>query len=337
MAVYAVGAVARRSRCSYLEFGQSRQSFCFCQTGRWVQAVHQFQQPSHVFGGTFAMTMVGNKPQNESRGVTFRFSRICLRFLRNHYGWAGILTCLGATILGCAPESAYAQAAATGSAAETCLAANSNLSLGTRLPRTSARLKAREPLNIVAIGSSSTVGLWELRPSATYPEVMRREILRLQSDAKLSITNSGRVGDTIPDNLARFDRDVLSFKPDLVLWQLGTNDIAWGGHVDDQLKNRIVQGIHALKASGADVILMDLQYAPMVLASAHYSRMQAMITEVAQQERLGLFSRFTLMRKSIDAGLSPGALVSWDRLHNSTEGYDCVGRALARAIVASAR
>jgi acyl-CoA thioesterase I len=72
----------------------------------------------------------------------------------------------------------------------------------------------------------------------------------------------------------------------------------------------------------------------MVLA-ADYSRMQTLITEVAQQERIGLFSRFALMRKSIDAGLAPDALVSWDRLHNSGEGYDCIGRALARTILAS--
>jgi acyl-CoA thioesterase I len=286
--------------------------------------------------GTSAMTMVNNRPQGASRGGISGFFIIPLGSIKGNFCRAARMAYLGAAILGATSGSLHAQTPASVSAAEICLTANSNLSLGARLPRTRARLKSHEPLSIVAVGSSSTVGLWELRPSATYPEVMRREILRLQSDAKLSITNSGRVGDTIPDNLARFERDVLSLKPDLVLWQLGTNDIAWGGHVDDELKNKIVKGVHALKASGADVILMDLQYAPMVLASAHYSRMQAMIGEVAQQERVGLFSRFALMRRSIDAGLSPGALVSWDRLHNSTEGYDCVGRALARTILVHA-
>jgi lysophospholipase L1-like esterase len=280
------------------------------------------------------MMMVSNKPRGASTASVLGF--LIIRSIKGNFCRAGKIACLSAAIFGVASESAHAQPPATTSAAEACLAANSNLSLGARLPRTAARLKSREPLKIVAIGSSSTVGLWELRSSATYPEVMRREILRLQSNAEISITNSGRVGDTIPDNLARFERDVLSFKPDLVLWQLGTNDIAWGGHVDDQLKNKIVQGVHSLKASGADVILMDLQYAPMVLASAYYARMQSMIGEVAQQERIGLFSRFALMRRSIDAGVPAGALVSWDRLHNSAEGYDCVGRALARTILANA-
>jgi lysophospholipase L1-like esterase len=166
---------------------------------------------------------------------------------------------------------------------------------------------------------------------------MRRELLRLQPNSRIDVVNSGRIGDTIPDNLARFEQDVFSFRPDLVVWQLGTNDVAWGGQPDDQLGNKVVQGVRALKANGADVILMDLQFSPMVLASSYYSKMQTIVSEVAQQENIGLFSRFALMRNSVDAGVSQGALVSFDGLHNSAEGYDCIGRALARAIFANTR
>jgi acyl-CoA thioesterase-1 len=259
------------------------------------------------------------------------------RLIKDNLCRAARIAFVGAALLGGAPEGARAQAPQDMSTAETCLAANLNLSLGARLPRTEARLKSSEPLQIVAIGSSSTVGLWVLSPAATYPEVMRRELLRLQSNTRINVVNSGRVGDTIPDNLARFEQDVFSFRPDLVVWQLGTNDVAWGGHADDELKIQVVQGVHALKASGADVILMDLQFSPMVLASSYYSRMQAIVSEVAQQENIGLFSRFALMRNSVEAGVPAGALVSWDGLHNSSEGYDCVGRALARAIFANTR
>jgi acyl-CoA thioesterase I len=175
-----------------------------------------------------------------------------------------------------------------------------------------------------------------LTSAATYPEVMRRELLRLRSNAMVNVINSGRVGDTIPDNLARFGRDVLAHTPDLVVWQLGTNDVAWGGRPDDQLKSSIVQGVRALKAGSADVVLMDLQYAPWVLASAYTSTMEAIIAAVAKQEHVGLFSRFALMRNSINAGVAQSALVTWDGLHNTADGYDCIGRALARAIATSA-
>jgi acyl-CoA thioesterase I len=250
---------------------------------------------------------------------------------------AARIACIGAAIAtgGCA--GAFAQGREGLSSAERCLAANPSLSLRAALPRTAARLKAGEPLRIVAVGSSSTVGLWVVRSTSTYPEVMRQELSRLKSNDGIRVINSGRVGDTIPGNIARFERDVLAYKPDLVVWQLGTNDVAWGGHPDDLLRSKVIEGVRALKAGSGDVILMDLQYAPMVLASGHYSTMEAIIADVAKQERVGLFSRFALMRNSVDAGVSSGALVSWDGLHNTADGYDCIGRALARAIVNSAR
>jgi lysophospholipase L1-like esterase len=238
---------------------------------------------------------------------------------------------LGAAILVASFELARSEQF-SGTPAEACLAVNRYLSLGAQLPRTAARLKDGERLLIVAIGSSSTVGLWVLRSAATYPEVMRQELVRLRSNAEIKVVNSGRIGDTIEGNVARFKRDVFSHRPDLVVWQLGTNDIAWGGHPDAQLKNTVLQGVRMLKASGADIILMDLQYAPMVLASPYYSNMEAIIFEVAREEKVGLFSRFTLMRKSIEAGVPPSALVSWDGLHNTADGYDCIGRALARSV-----
>jgi acyl-CoA thioesterase I len=247
------------------------------------------------------------------------------------------IACVGVAVVGGSSGEALSQSSEVPPSAETCLVVNSDLSLGVHLPRTAKRLKSGEPLKIVAIGSSSTVGLWVLHSAATYPEVMRQELLRLSPNARISVINSGRIGDTIPDNIARFERDVFAYKPDLVVWQLGTNDIAWGGHPDDLLKSRVTEGVKALKAGSGDVILMDLQYAPLVLRSIHYSTMEAIITDVAKQERVGLFSRFALMRNSIAAGVSSGALVSWDGLHNTVDGYDCIGRALARAISNSVR
>ena len=249
---------------------------------------------------------------------------------------ARIVASIGAAMLVGLSGSAPCQAKDEISSAERCLAANLNVSLGAKLPRTAARFKSREPLKIVAIGSSSTVGLWVLRSAATYPEVMARELSRLRSADTIKVINSGRIGDTIPNNISRFERDVFAHTPDLVIWQLGTNDVAWGGRPDDGLKKSVLQGVRALKAASADVVLMDLQYAPQVLASASYSTMEGIIADVARQERVGLFSRFALMRNSIDAGVAQSALVTWDGLHNTADGYDCIGRALARAIATSA-
>jgi lysophospholipase L1-like esterase len=130
---------------------------------------------------------------------------------------------LAAALLIATSDGAFAQASP--SDAEACLAANRTLSLGAPLPRTAARLKAGDSLRIVAVGSSSTTGLWVLSPGATYPEVMRRELARLRPHTRTEVINSGHIGETITGSMARFQRDVLAYGPDLVIWQLGTNDV----------------------------------------------------------------------------------------------------------------
>ena len=107
---------------------------------------------------------------------------------------------------------------------------------------------------------------------------MRHELTELRPTLRIEVINRGRLGDTIVGAIARFERDVLAYWPDLVVWQLGTNDVVWGGRAEGH-QHRIIEGVRALKGIGADVILMDLQYARMVLASSQHSDMQAIISE----------------------------------------------------------
>ena len=67
------------------------------------------------------------------------------------------------------------------SSAERCLSANFNVSLGAQLSRKAARLNSGEPLNIVAIVSPSTVGLWVLRSAADGYDCTGRALARVIS------------------------------------------------------------------------------------------------------------------------------------------------------------
>ena len=219
--------------------------------------------------------------------------------------------------------------------AETCLAVNKGLSLGAPLPRTANIIKAHQPLRIVAIGSSSTVGLWMVRKEKTYPGVMRSELLRLDPSLRIEIINSGRNGDTIPGNIARFEHDVFAHHPDLVIWQIGGNDFTWG-EKGESLEHKIASGVAMLRAHGADVILMDQQYTPVILAT-HYAKMQAAIATVAREHQVAYLPRFDMLHKTVQAGVSIVSLSAFDGLHMSGDAYDCTGRVLARAIMAAVK
>ncbi len=224
--------------------------------------------------------------------------------------------------------------AAPAAPAEACLQFASGLSLGTSLPLTRAKLRAGGPLTIVAFGSSSTTGFGAFGKGTAFPDVMKKELSRLHPGVTIELINSGRIMEDLPDNVARIDSDVLRYKPDLLIWQIGTNDVVWRG-IADNAKDMLGDAVKQIKAAKTDVVLLDLQYAPLVLLTSRYVRMEKIIADVAGEQKVGHFPRFLLMKRAIEAGVT--GLVSWDGLHNSADGYACVGVALARMIDAAAR
>ena len=185
----------------------------------------------------------------------------------------------------------------------------------------------------MALGSSSTTG-FGTGSGGAFPDVMKRELMRLRPSAQIELINSGRIMDNIPGNVGRLESDVLNHKPDLVVWQLGSNDAVWRG-IAGNVKEMITNAVKRLKAANTDIVLVDLQYAPLVLASDRHIRMEKIIAEVAREQNVGLFPRFVLMKRAVDGGVK--GLVLWDGLHNSAEGNKCIGVALAQMIDAAAR
>jgi acyl-CoA thioesterase I len=235
----------------------------------------------------------------------------------------------GLALLGCVHGAGAATPAAAPAPenAERCLAIAAELNLGAPLPRLREKLRADAPITIVALGSSSTTGFGSFGPG--FPAVMKAELLRRHPSAQITVIVSARVAETVGGNLARLARDVLRYRPDLVVWQLGTNEVLWRG-VGAGVAVSVRDGIRRMKAANAEVVLMDLQSAPMVRVKPSHVAMEKMIAEVARDEQVGLFPRYRLMRLALAEGVR--GLVAWDGLHNSAAGYRCIGVALARMI-----
>lgn len=256
----------------------------------------------------------------------------CHRLLPGHGNWPARIGCL--LLAGLLATSLSSRSAANeSSAAQICLSANGQMPLRSVLPRTKAALKARHPVTIVALGSSSTRGVGASSWAATYPEVMERELARLRPGIQLRIINAGRNGETIPGQLARLESDVLAHAPALVIWQLGANDVVmpWGG-MPEGLAASVTAGIRSLNAAGSDVILMDMQRTPFITGASQHPAMLALIARAAAETGAGHFARFAMFQRAEAAGAEPWAFNSWDGLHNSDAGYDCTGRVIARAI-----
>ena len=95
----------------------------------------------------------------------------------------------------------------------------------------------------------------------------------------------------------------------------------------------IREGIRRIKATGADVVLIDPQYAPKVTAHPEIEDMIGLISSAAAQEKVDVFHRFTLMRYWHEhEGIPFETFLSSDGLHMNDWGHSCFAKALAEAI-----
>jgi lysophospholipase L1-like esterase len=203
-----------------------------------------------------------------------------------------------------------------------------------RLPRFAERVAQRVPVTIVAVGSSSTAGVGASSASATYParlEALLRE--RTPGVGMINVLNRGVGGEEIRDMLARFERDVTAERPDLVLWQLGTNSVLHD-HEFSGSGVLLTGTLALLKETGADVVLINPQYAPKVLAHPAVDAMVALISTTAKAADVEMFDRFAVMKYWRETRELPfEAFLNPDLLHMNDWGYDCLAQLLATAIV----
>jgi acyl-CoA thioesterase I len=193
------------------------------------------------------------------------------------------------------------------------------------------RIAQGRPIKIVAIGSSSTFGSGATSPANSYPSQLEAELKAKLHGLPVTVLNKGIGGEEAPQMVARFDADVIDENPDLVLWQVGSNSVLRDHPTPGEV---IRQGVERLKTSGADVILINPQYAPKILAKADIGHAVDVITATARDEEVGMFDRFAVMRYwreteriAFEQFLSP------DLLHMNDWSYACTAKLLAAAIL----
>jgi lysophospholipase L1-like esterase len=150
-------------------------------------------------------------------------------------------------------------------------------------------------------------------------------------DVDINVENQGIGGEDAEDMLVRLDR-VIAEKPDLILWQVGTNAVLNDLDLAEQA-SFIRVGLARLMATGADVVLIDLQYTPEVLNKPSAVGMVELIEALARESGIGVFHRFAIMRHWTKVEHIPfGTFTSRDGLHMNDWSYDRIAKLLANAI-----
>jgi len=216
-----------------------------------------------------------------------------------------------------------------------CSAPDALMRLDQAVSHTAARISEGRSLKVVALGSSSTFGIGATSPANSYPSRLEAVLREQYPDMQIEVINRGVGGEDAREELARLDKSVLAERPDLVLWQVGTNAIVDEEGVSEE-GALVRKGLARLKAAGVDVILIDPQYSPSVIRRPHAGAMVHMLKTVAQAANVAVFRRFAIMSHWRTVEHVPfERFTVKDGLHMNDWGYQCISRLLANSIVAA--
>jgi acyl-CoA thioesterase I len=208
--------------------------------------------------------------------------------------------------------------------------------LSAPLSRMKRLVAGGRPVTIMALGSSSTAGAGASGPAATYPSRLAVELRAHFPGIPITVLNRGVNGEEVADMLARFDAAAVADKPDVILWQVGTNALLRDNPIGPV--DRLIQdGLARMKALGSDVVLIDPQFAPKVIAKSDAAELVNLIAAATTKRGVDLFPRFAIMREWREREAIPfEVFLSPDQLHMNDWGYACVAKLLGAAMAEAA-
>jgi acyl-CoA thioesterase I len=215
-----------------------------------------------------------------------------------------------------------------------CEAPAADIAAPAPLPNFVAALRAQRPLRILAIGSSSTVGIGASSSDKSYPSQFEAILEHALKGVDIDLVNRGVSGEVAEIAAERIKGEVALGKPDLVLWQLGTNDAL--ARVDPaEFEATARSTIRWLKENEVDVVLVGLQYTPLLARDPGYAAIHDSLQRVASSEGVLYVRRDDAMRFIARAHANL-QLMSKDNFHLNDLGYQCMAEHVAHAVIVSA-
>jgi acyl-CoA thioesterase I len=204
------------------------------------------------------------------------------------------------------------------------------------LPHVASVLAGHAPLRIIAFGSSSTEGIGASSRAASYPSRLEADLRAALPRETVSVINHGVGGDDVDDMMRRLAPDVVEARPDLVIWQTGSNDplrhVPLGRFVDETRA-----GIATMRRAGIDVVLMEPQYCAMLNGTSDAAAFRQAVRELGAELHVPVIRRFSLMQRWLATGqLTAAQLLAPDGLHMADRGYAALAEDVAREILTAA-
>jgi hypothetical protein len=211
------------------------------------------------------------------------------------------------------------------------------------LDRVYERLKAKEPLRILVVGSTSSVGssAWASKGLASafkaYPRLLEGELTARLPGLRVVVQDKAAVGLTAPMVDSQLDANLLQARPDLVVWEAGTTDAVKRLDVN-AFGDALTDGLHRLRDRMVDVVLLDIQYSPQTDSIYDFQPYLDYLWRVGEAEDVNVLHRFDIMHLYVDDGrFDPSASGAAEQMKNANFVHMCLAKHLARMILTAAQ
>jgi len=199
------------------------------------------------------------------------------------------------------------------------------------LANVAAVLQAGNKVRILAIGSSSTAGIGVSSGGKTYPAQLEFILEHALKGVDVEVLNRGVPGEVAAVTADRIKSEVALEKPDLVLWQLGTND-ALSRVAPEDFESTVRGLVDWLKENKIDVALVGMQYTSRFAKDQNYSAINEVLQKIAAEENILYVRRYDAMQ-FIAKTRSNLQLMAGDNFHLNELGYHCMAEHIARAVI----
>lgn len=248
-------------------------------------------------------------------------------------------TRLAATPLAALVLLAVVAPAAARTAPAACPVSAAHVVANDGLTRSRAAVAAGR-LTVLAMGSSSIEGVGASRPELGFVPRLEAGLEHRLPGVEVTVVNRGVGGETAMETADRLARETAAVRPDLVIWQLGTNDVLRDRSMDDVFAD-FRRGQRILDAAGVDVLLVDSQRLPEDTDNPSFRGRNPALAEMARlialeggRKRYAVHGRFAAMA---DWGGLEGGGVGPDDLHLNDAGYACWAEIAAEGLAAALR
>ena len=204
------------------------------------------------------------------------------------------------------------------------------------LPAAKAAVAAKH-LVIMTIGGAATAGIAAGGPEFSWPTRLAVRLRQELPDVDISVVSRAASRQSAAKSVRHLDEDLAQTGANLVIWSAGAAE-AGAGADEQQFADELERGIGKIHAVGADLIMMDVQYAPSIARVVNLPPYRDAMLRVGMVNDVAVLDRYELMRDwSDDNVLDFDVTDPAKRIEVARRLFDCLAQAMAEGIVPAVR